>query len=82
VSARVEECAIDLVGAGAQIIIPRGAAMIPYVVSPESIQERIGYPVINTVATAIGYAEMLVSRGLAQSPLAYPFTPLTSEDLS
>jgi len=67
---------------GAQIIIPLGAAMIPYVVRPESIQERVGYPVINTVSTAIGFAEMLVARGMRHSELAYPFTPLAPEDVS
>ncbi len=62
----------DLVRNGAQVIIPLGGRIIPYIVDPKDIEEATGAPVLNTKAIGIRYAEMCVSLGLRHSPLAYP----------
>lgn len=62
----------ELVQMGAQLIIPLGGRIIPYLVDPKAIEEATGAPVLNTKAIAIRYAEMCVSLGIVHSPLAYP----------
>jgi allantoin racemase len=65
---------------GAEIIIPLGGALIPYVVSPDELAEQIGVPVLNTKAIGIRFAETCVGLGLAQSEAAYPHAELTLDD--
>ena len=62
----------ELVKQGAQVIIPLGGRIIPYIVDPKHIEDATGAPVLNTKAIGIRYAEMCVSLGLRHSPLAYP----------
>lgn len=62
----------ELVRKGAQVIIPLGGRIIPYIVDPKEIEEATGAPVLNTKAIGIRYAEMCVSLGVRHSPLAYP----------
>lgn len=58
--------------AGAQILLPLGGALIPYVVAPDELQAALGLPVLNTKALAIRFAETCVATGLSHSPLTYP----------
>lgn len=60
-----------LVGDGAQIILPLGGLLIPYVVDPAELQRQTGAPVLNTKAIGIAFAESCVRMGLSQSPLTY-----------
>ena len=61
----------DLIHGGAQIILPLGGLLIPYVVDPKELQRETGAPVLNTKATGIAFAEFCVRSGLCQSPLTY-----------
>jgi Asp/Glu/hydantoin racemase len=61
-----------LVKDGAQCLLPLGGALIPYVVSPEELQAKLGLPVLNTKLIAIRFAETLARAGLSHSPLTYP----------
>ena len=65
---------------GAEIIIPLGGAIIPYVVDPVELQNGAGVPVLNTKSISIRFAETCVALGLAHSPLTYPRAKLTAED--
>jgi allantoin racemase len=65
---------------GAEIIIPLGGAIIPYVVDPMDLQNGAGVPVLNTKAISIRFAETCVALGLAHSPLTYPRADLTADD--
>lgn len=65
---------------GAEITIPLGGALIPYVVSPESLSRQVGVPVLNTKSIGIRFAETCVDLGLAQSGAAYPRADLTLGD--
>lgn len=62
----------ELVAAGAQLIIPLGGRIIPYIVDPKHIEAATGAPVLNTKAIGIRHAEMCVALGIRHSPLAYP----------
>ena len=65
---------------GAQIIVPLGGALIPYVVDPNDLAKAAGVPVLNTKAIAIRFAEACVAFGLTQSPAAYPHAALKMQD--
>ena len=65
---------------GAQAVIPIGGLLVPYVISPEELEERCGVPVFNTKAITIRFAETCVAFGMRQSPLAYPQAKLTYKD--
>ncbi len=67
---------------GAEIVIPLGGAIIPYVVDPVDLQKGAGVPVLNTKAISIRFAETCVAMGMAQSPITYPRANLTFEDLT
>ena len=69
---RAMQLMAGLVQDGAQCLLPLGGALIPYVVSPEELQARLGLPVLNTKLIAIRVAETLVRAGLSHSPLTYP----------
>lgn len=62
----------ELVAKGAQVIVPLGGRIIPYLVDPKSIEDATGAPVLNTKSIGIRYAEMCVSLGIRHSALAYP----------
>lgn len=65
---------------GAEIIIPLGGALIPYVVSPESLSRQVGVPVLNTKSVGIRFAETCVAMGISQSGAAYPRADLSLDD--
>jgi allantoin racemase len=67
---------------GADCIVPLGAAVIPYVVSPQDLQRALGIPVLNPTEIAIRFAEMCVSMGLAHSPGAYLAASFTPADFA
>lgn len=69
-----------LIGDGAQIIVPLGGLLIPYVVDPADLQRQTGAPVLNTKATGIAFAEFCVRMGLSQSPLTYNPAALKHSD--
>src|SRR5215471_8941177 len=72
----------SLVGEGAEIIVPLGGALIPYVVDPADLAKATGVPVINTKIVCIRFAEMCVSFGMTQSAITYPRGKLTHADFS
>ncbi len=64
----------------AEIIMPLGGALIPYVVDPKDLAEAAGVQVLNTKAIGIRFAEMCVAFGMTQSGLTYPRAKLTYQD--
>ena len=64
----------------AEIIVPLGGALIPYVVDPQDLAKATGVQVLNTKAIGIRFAEMCVSFGWTQSALTYPRAKLHYED--
>jgi Asp/Glu/hydantoin racemase len=64
----------------AEIIVPLGGALIPYVVDPEDLAKATGVQVLNTKAIGIRFAEMCVTFGWTQSALTYPRAKLQYED--
>jgi Asp/Glu/hydantoin racemase len=71
-----------LIEGGAEIILPLGGALIPYVVDPVDLQNATGIQVLNTKAIGIRFAEMCVNFGMTQSALTYPRTKLKYEDFT
>jgi Asp/Glu/hydantoin racemase len=66
----------------AEIILPLGGALIPYVVDPSDLAQATGAQVLNTKAIGIRFAEMCVRFGMTQSALTYPRAKLTYEDFT
>ena len=64
----------------AEIIVPLGGAIIPYVVDPKELAAATGVQVLNTKAIGIRFAEMCVACGMTQSALTYPKAKLTYDD--
>src|SRR5215467_3352612 len=64
----------------AEIILPLGGAIIPYVVDPKMLAEAVGVQVLNTKAIGIRFAEMCVTFGMTQSALTYPRAKLSYDD--
>ena len=64
----------------AEIILPLGGALIPYVVDPDDLAKATGAQVLNTKAIGIRFAEMCVAFGMTQSALTYPRAKLSYED--
>lgn len=64
----------------AEIIMPLGGALIPYVVDPNDLARATGVQVLNTKAIGIRFAEMCVALGMTQSALTYPRSKLQYED--
>jgi len=64
----------------AEIIVPLGGAIIPYVVDPKDLAATTGVQVLNTKAIGIRFAEMCVACGMTQSALTYPKAKLTYDD--
>ena len=71
----------ELVKDGAEIVVPLGGALIPYVVDPADLAKATGVQVLNTKIVTIRFAEMCVNAGLTQSPITYPRGNLTHDDL-
>ena len=65
---------------GAEMIVPLGGALIPYVVDPKDLAAASGVQVLNTKAIGIRFAEMCVACGMTQSALTYPRAKLTYDD--
>jgi Asp/Glu/hydantoin racemase len=64
----------------AEIIMPLGGAIIPYVVDPKDLAAAVGVQVLNTKAVGIRFAEMCVAFKMTQSALTYPKAKLSYED--
>jgi Asp/Glu/hydantoin racemase len=64
----------------AEIILPLGGAIIPYVVDPNDLAKAVGVQVLNTKAIGIRFAEMCVRFGMTQSALTYPKAKLSYQD--
>jgi Asp/Glu/hydantoin racemase len=64
----------------AEIIVPLGGALIPYVVDPKELAEATGIQVLNTKAIGIRFAEMCVAFGMTQSNFTYPRSKLSYDD--
>ncbi len=64
----------------AEIIMPLGGAIIPYVVDPKDLAAATGVQVLNTKAIGIRFAEMCVALKMTQSALTYPRAKLTYDD--
>src|SRR5437588_7723516 len=56
----------------AEIIMPLGGAIIPYVVDPKDLAQACEVQVLNTKAIGIRFAEMCVRFKMSQSELTYP----------
>jgi Asp/Glu/hydantoin racemase len=72
----------SLIDEGAEIIVPLGGALIPYVVDPADLTAATGVQVLNTKAICVRFAEMCVNFKMTQSALTYPRGKLTSEDFT
>ena len=70
----------SLIDEGAEIILPLGGAIIPYVVDPAELAHATGVQVINTKAVCVRFAEMCVALRMTQSAITYPRGTLTSQD--
>jgi Asp/Glu/hydantoin racemase len=64
----------------AQILMPLGGAIIPYVVDPQDLAAAVGVQVLNTKAIGIRFAEMCVALKMTQSALTYPRAKLCYQD--
>jgi Asp/Glu/hydantoin racemase len=67
---------------GAEIVVPLGGALIPYVVDPKDLAAATGVQVLNTKAICVSFAEMCVRFGWTQSAITYPRSKLSSDDFS
>ena len=67
---------------GAEIILPLGGALIPYIVDPADLAKATGVQVLNTKAIGIRFAEMCVSQKWTQSALTYPRAKLDYKDFT
>ena len=70
----------SLVDGGAEIVLPLGGALIPYVVDPDDLAKATGVQVLNTKAIGIRFAEMCVTFGMTQSAITYPRPKLDYSD--
>jgi Asp/Glu/hydantoin racemase len=70
----------SLMEGGAEIILPLGGALIPYVVDPDDLAKATGVQVLNTKAIGIRFAEMCVTFGMTQSAITYPRPKLNYSD--
>src|SRR3954467_9391918 len=64
----------------AEIIMPLGGAIIPYVVDPNDLAKAVGVQVLNTKAIGIRFAETCVALKMTQSALTYPRAKLSYKD--
>src|SRR6266567_8949903 len=66
----------------AEILVPLGGAIIPYVVDPKDLAKAVGAQVLNSKAIGIRFAEMCVACGMAQSAITYPKAKLSYDDFT
>ena len=64
----------------AEIILPLGGALIPYVVDPDDLAKATGVQVLNTKAIGIRFAEMCVEFRHDPERLTYPRAKLSYDD--
>src|SRR3954453_4564799 len=64
----------------AEIIMPLGGAIIPYVVDPKDLAKAVSVQVLNTKAIGIRFAETCVALKMTQSALTYPRAKLSYKD--
>jgi Asp/Glu/hydantoin racemase len=64
----------------AEILLPLGGAIIPYVVDPKDLAKAVGAQVLNTKAIGIRFAEMCVACRMTQSAITYPKAKLSYGD--
>lgn len=68
---------------GAEIILPLGGALVPWIIDPRELEDSVKAPVLHTHRIAIAFAEMCARTGLSHSPLAYETVRgLTYEDFT
>lgn len=67
---------------GAEIIVPLGGALIPYIVDPAELARETGVQVLNTKAISIRFAEACVQFGMTQSELSYPRANIRYDDFT
>ncbi len=67
---------------GAEIIVPLGGALIPYIVDPDELARATGVQVLNTKAISIRFAEACVHFGMTQSAISYPRANIRYEDFT
>ncbi len=67
---------------GAEIILPLGGALIPYIVDPVELAKATGVQVLNTKAIGIRFAELCVSQKWTQSAITYPRAKLDYKDFT
>src|SRR5438128_4486545 len=63
---------------GAEVIVPLGGAVIPYIVDPMDLEREVGVTVFNPKVVGIRIAEMSAQFGYTHSPRTYP--PATLQD--
>jgi allantoin racemase len=71
-----------LVRDGAEIIVPLGGALIPYVVDPDDLAAATGAQVLNTKAITIRFAELCIDMKMTQSAITYPRAKLNYADFT
>ena len=64
----------------AEILMPLGGAIIPYVVDPKDLAAAVGVQVLNTKAIGVRFAEMCIALKMTQSALTYPRAKLCYQD--
>ncbi len=64
----------------AEIIVPLGGALIPYVVDPKDLAAAAGVQVLNTKAVGVRFAETCVALKMTQSAVTYPRAKLQYDD--
>src|SRR5437588_4495547 len=64
----------------AEIVMPLGGAIIPYVVDPKDLAAAVGVQVLNTKAIGVRFAEMCIALKMTQSALTYPRAKLCYQD--
>lgn len=67
---------------GAEIILPLGGALIPYIVDPKELAAATGVQVLNTKAIGIRFAELCISQRWSQSAITYPRAKLDARDFT
>lgn len=60
---------------GANVLLPACAVFMPFIVQPEEVEDKVGVPVVNTVAVGVKMAEMFVNLGIRKNQKVYPDTP-------
>lgn len=72
----------SLVDDGAEIVVPLGGALIPYVVDPDDLARACNVQVLNTKAISVRFAEMCVRFGMTQSAITYPRGQISAADFT